>query len=47
VEFQGSLRVVDPNKFRSAFAQGIGSAKAFGFGMLVLAPISNSLTPNA
>jgi hypothetical protein len=38
VEFQGTLRVVDPDKFRHAFAHGIGSAKAFGFGMLVLAP---------
>lgn len=41
VEFQGSLRVVDPSKFRHAFAQGIGSAKAFGFGMLVLAPLAS------
>jgi len=40
VEFQGSLQVTDPDKFRHAFAQGIGSAKAFGFGMLVLAPLS-------
>ncbi len=38
VEFQGVLRVTDPEKFRQAFTQGIGSAKAFGFGMLVLAP---------
>lgn len=39
VEFQGLLRVADPAKFRDAFAQGIGSAKAFGFGLLVLAPL--------
>ncbi|MDD5349239.1 MAG: type I-E CRISPR-associated protein Cas6/Cse3/CasE [Chthoniobacteraceae bacterium] len=38
VEFQGILRVTDPEKFRHAFINGIGSAKAFGFGMLVLAP---------
>lgn len=38
VEFQGVLRVTDPDKFHHAFTQGIGSAKAFGFGMLVLAP---------
>ena len=40
VEFQGVLRVVDPEKFREAFVHGIGSAKAFGFGMLVLAPLA-------
>ena len=39
VEFQGALRVIDPAKFRAAFIHGIGSAKAFGFGMLVLAPL--------
>lgn len=38
VEFQGVLGVTDPEKFRDAFTRGIGSAKAFGFGMLVLAP---------
>ena len=39
VEFQGLLRVTNPDKFRHAFTQGIGSAKAFGFGMLVLDPL--------
>lgn len=39
VEFQGRLRVTDPARFAEAFARGIGSAKAFGFGMLVLAPL--------
>jgi CRISPR system Cascade subunit CasE len=39
VEFQGDLTVTDPGKFRTAVANGIGSAKAFGFGLLVLAPI--------
>ena len=38
VEFQGVLRVTNPEVFRQTFADGIGSAKAFGFGMLVLAP---------
>jgi len=42
VEFQGVLQVTDATKFREAFVRGIGSAKAFGFGMLVLAPISLS-----
>lgn len=40
VEYQGELRVNDPLRFRAAVAAGIGSAKAFGFGLLVLAPIS-------
>ena len=39
VEFQGVLFVTDHEKFRAAVSNGIGSAKAFGFGMLVLAPI--------
>jgi len=40
VEFRGQLRVTDPASFRAAIAVGIGSAKAFGFGLLVLAPLS-------
>lgn len=40
VEFQGVLSVTDPVKFHDAFKRGIGSAKAFGFGLLVIAPIS-------
>lgn len=39
VEFQGELRVISPAEFRATVASGIGSAKAFGFGLLVLAPI--------
>jgi CRISPR system Cascade subunit CasE len=39
VEFEGELTVVDPVRFRGAISAGIGSAKAFGFGMVVLAPI--------
>jgi CRISPR system Cascade subunit CasE len=39
VEFQGVLAVNDCEKFRAAVANGIGSAKAFGFGLLVLSPI--------
>ncbi len=39
VEFQGTLAVTDPAKFHEAFTRGIGSAKAFGFGLLVIAPI--------
>lgn len=38
VEFEGGLSVTDPAKFRATVAAGIGSAKAFGFGLLVLGP---------
>lgn len=40
VEFQGELTVTDPAQFRATIATGIGSAKAFGFGLLVIAPLS-------
>jgi CRISPR system Cascade subunit CasE len=40
VEFQGVLAVADPAKFHETFTRGIGSAKAFGFGLLVIAPTS-------
>ncbi|MCX6879957.1 MAG: type I-E CRISPR-associated protein Cas6/Cse3/CasE [Verrucomicrobia bacterium] len=39
VEFQGTLTVTDPARLRATFTTGIGSAKAFGFGMLCLAPL--------
>jgi len=40
VEFQGILAVTDPTKFCETFRHGIGSAKAFGFGLLLIAPVS-------
>jgi CRISPR system Cascade subunit CasE len=40
VEFQGELTVTDSTQLRVTVASGIGSAKAFGFGLLVLAPVS-------
>lgn len=40
VEFQGVLTVTDPAKFHETFTRGIGSAKAFGFGLLVIAPVA-------
>lgn len=40
VEFQGMLTVTDPARFHETFTRGIGSAKAFGFGLLVIAPTS-------
>ena len=39
VDFRGILRVIDRPAFRLAFAKGVGPAKAFGFGMLMLEPI--------
>ncbi len=39
VRFRGVLEVADPPRFEEAFYRGIGSAKGFGFGMLLLQPI--------
>lgn len=39
VDFSGRLRVTDRDAFRRAFQSGIGPAKAFGFGMLMLQPV--------
>lgn len=38
VLFDGILRVTDPNSFRQVLVRGIGSGKAFGFGLLSVAP---------
>jgi CRISPR system Cascade subunit CasE len=38
VDFQGLLRVADRAAFEEAFRTGIGPAKAFGFGLLMLQP---------
>ena len=39
VEFQGVLTVTDSRKFSEVFTRGIGPAKAFGFGLLVIVPV--------
>lgn len=39
--FQGLLKVTDPALFRDALINGIGTAKAFGFGLLCLSPVKN------
>lgn len=39
VKFRGILEVTDQNHFIETYYAGIGSAKAFGFGLLLLAPI--------
>jgi len=40
VEFQGILYVTNPLKLQHVFRFGIGKAKAFGFGLLCLAPVN-------
>lgn len=40
VDFSGVLEVTDPVLFAKAFQSGIGSAKAFGFGLLMLSPLA-------
>jgi len=39
VRFDGLLMVTDSEKFRDTLAAGIGPAKAFGFGLLSVAPV--------
>ncbi len=39
-EFTGTLTVTDPAEFQEAAKNGVGSAKAFGFGMLCLVPVT-------
>lgn len=40
VRFDGVLQVTDAKKLEEAVRRGIGPAKAFGFGLLSLAPVS-------
>lgn len=39
VQFRGVLEVTDSQKFIETYRAGIGSAKSFGFGLFLLAPI--------
>ena len=39
VLFEGRLQVSDANVFRETLASGIGSGKAYGFGLLSIAPV--------
>lgn len=41
VEFQGVLTVQDRARFRETCIKGVGTAKAFGFGMLTIVPLEN------
>ncbi|MCW5968617.1 MAG: type I-E CRISPR-associated protein Cas6/Cse3/CasE [Blastocatellales bacterium] len=38
VQFEGVLEVTDAEKFKQTLASGIGSGKAYGFGLLSIAP---------
>lgn len=38
VQFRGTLEVTDRDRFIETYQSGIGSAKGFGFGLLLLAP---------
>jgi CRISPR system Cascade subunit CasE len=38
VLFEGKLRVTDAEEFRATLEHGVGSAKAYGFGLLSIAP---------
>lgn len=40
VQFRGTLEVTDREHFIKTYQAGIGSAKGFGFGLLLLAPIN-------
>ncbi len=43
VNFSGVIEITDPALFlKTTFAKGVGSAKAFGFGLLVLAPLQQA-----
>lgn len=39
VRFRGVMQVIDQARFEHTFHHGIGSAKAFGFGLLLLQPV--------
>lgn len=39
VEFAGALHVTNPTQFADTFYRGIGAAKGFGYGLLMLQPI--------
>jgi CRISPR system Cascade subunit CasE len=41
VQFDGILRVIDTERFLTAYQSGIGSGKGLGFGLLSLAPVSD------
>jgi CRISPR system Cascade subunit CasE len=40
----GELEIVDRSLFIKSFQQGIGRGRAFGFGLLQIAPLKVSIT---
>ncbi|MBX6389146.1 MAG: type I-E CRISPR-associated protein Cas6/Cse3/CasE [Frankia sp.] len=40
--FDGALRVTDPDRARQTLLNGVGAAKAYGCGLLTLAPLTGS-----
>jgi len=40
VQFRGVLEVTDAKRFTETYYAGVGSAKGFGFGLLLLAPVN-------
>lgn len=40
VDFSGQLTVTDPQAFKAALLNGVGSAKAFGCGLILVRPVS-------
>jgi len=40
VQFRGAMEVTDRARFVETYESGIGGAKGFGFGLLLLAPIN-------
>ncbi|NQT84087.1 type I-E CRISPR-associated protein Cas6/Cse3/CasE [bacterium] len=47
VRYDGTLRVTDPARFQETLVRGIGPGKAFGFGLLSVAPVNPSLSAEA
>ncbi|MVO84571.1 type I-E CRISPR-associated protein Cas6/Cse3/CasE [Streptomyces sp. p1417] len=45
VTFDGRLEVTDPHALRRTLTQGIGKARAYGCGLLTLAPLTRDRTP--
>lgn len=44
VQFRGTLEITDRDRFIETYQSGIGSAKGFGFGLLLLAPVDCKTT---
>ncbi len=46
VDYRGALRVTDAVLFEQSFRKGIGPAKGYGFGLLILAPLPETEIPS-